>query len=352
MKKLFISIFLIICLLPLLVMTVFPDLAKNYENRALSKFPQGISSEFTTEFQEYFSDNFGLRSVFISLNSILDQTLLNDSPNPKVIQGTDGWLFFDQTIKDYMRIDTLTEDDIHKIYADLKQTTDYLQSLGITFFFSIAPNKNSIYPEKMPSRFIHDKGKSNLQLLTAYFDKMGFEYIDLYSVLAKEKDNIQLYHKKDTHWNNYGAYIAYSEILSKLDIETKNANDLTFQKKNNHFGDLQKMLTPAFKIYEQQIYFDMDNTYTYKNRLRSLEDMIIETNKTDSEGTIIMFRDSFANALIPYISNSFSKAIYLRSFPYDLSKIEEYSPDYIVIEIAERNIPDLIEMIICFNCDV
>ena len=352
MKKTFISIFLIICLLPLLVMTVFPDLIKNYENRAVSRFPDEIDLDFATKFQEYFSDNFGLRSVYVSLNSILDQTLLNDSPNSKVIQGKNGWLYFDKTINDYMRSNNLTEDEIHKIYVDLKQTSDYLQSKGITFLFTIAPNKNSIYPENMPLRFTPNSNKSNLQLLSDYFNKMDFQYIDLYRVLMEEKDDQQLYHKKDTHWNNYGAYLVYYEILSNLGVKVKEVGSLSYQKREDYFGDLQKMLTPAFKIYDQQIYFDIDSTYTYKNKLKSFEDMLIETNKSDSNGTIVMFRDSFANALIPYISNSFNKAVYLRAFPYDLSKIEEYAPDYVIIEIAERNIPDLIEMIICFACDI
>jgi hypothetical protein len=51
-----------------------------------------------------------------------------------------------------------------------------------------------------------------------------------------------------------------------------------------------------------------------------------------------MFRDSFANALIPYISESFAQVSYSRIFPYDYTKVEPSQAQTLVIQIAERNL--------------
>lgn len=56
-----------------------------------------------------------------------------------------------------------------------------------------------------------------------------------------------------------------------------------------------------------------------------------------------MFRDSFANALVPILSDSFGKVNYSRVFPYDYRKVETQSPDEVIIEIAERNINWLLQ---------
>ena len=69
-----------------------------------------------------------------------------------------------------------------------------------------------------------------------------------------------------------------------------------------------------------------------------MEDLQIESVNPSKEGNLIMFRDSFANALIPFISESFGQVNYYRLFPYDYTKIESLTADTLVIEIAERNL--------------
>ena len=54
-----------------------------------------------------------------------------------------------------------------------------------------------------------------------------------------------------------------------------------------------------------------------------------------------MFRDSFADTLIPFISNEFETAYYSKGQPNAMERyIEEDAPDCVVIEKVERNITD------------
>ena len=56
-----------------------------------------------------------------------------------------------------------------------------------------------------------------------------------------------------------------------------------------------------------------------------------------------MYRDSFANALIPYAASSFSEVRFERAVPYNTKLIDSFDADYVIVEIAERNIKDLID---------
>ena len=64
--------------------------------------------------------------------------------------------------------------------------------------------------------------------------------------------------------------------------------------------------------------------------------MIITTENQSGVGKVILFRDSFGNALHEFFANDFSEAVISRAFPYDVSDIE--GADLVVVEIVERNI--------------
>jgi hypothetical protein len=83
--------------------------------------------------------------------------------------------------------------------------------------------------------------------------------------------------------------------------------------------------------------------YTTKKPFRSVEDVSIITASDVNKYRILMFRDSFGNAIIPFISNNFGYAYYSKEYPVTLNDIEKHNPDIVVQEIAQRNIPKLIE---------
>ena len=57
-----------------------------------------------------------------------------------------------------------------------------------------------------------------------------------------------------------------------------------------------------------------------------------------------MFRDSFANTLIPFLSNEFEAAYYSKGMPNALERfVETYAPDSLVIQKVERNISEYLE---------
>jgi hypothetical protein len=58
---------------------------------------------------------------------------------------------------------------------------------------------------------------------------------------------------------------------------------------------------------------------------------------------LVMFRDSFGVALLPYLSESFSDSLYVWYTPFgvNLSVIEKERPQIVILELVERNLQEL-----------
>jgi len=354
----YILLFIAVCWAPLLAMA-FGVKSPNQEKRILAEkpaffTPHGLNLNFPKQFNAYFPDHFGLRSTCVTAYTALIYYTLNDSVNEQVMAGKNGWLYFGPTLKDYTAINTLTDLQIDRIVKTLVQQEAYLSSLGITFLFTIAPNKSSIYPEHMSARYQPQLQQNNLHKLSKALEKETIHYVDLLESLRAAKHKHQVYHTKDTHWNNIGARIAAQTLLNKiqeirLDIALGDPAPARYQLEQIWLGDLSQMLLPALAIKDEQAIYDIPENYTWKENdrrsrsQRNPEAMRIHTTSKKNSTSLFMFRDSFANALIPFISSRCAKVHYTRVVPYDYTQIESISPDVVILEIAERNIPNLLK---------
>ncbi len=347
MKKkfelIYIIVFFIILIIPLTSMLTGIE-ASNHENRRLSVMPDilvnnRINTGFPLEFETYFSENFGLRPLFISAYGALNYYLLNHSVNDQVIKGKEGQLFFSKTLPDYTGENAMTPFEIDKLYKVIEIQKQWLEHLGTEFIFMPVPNKNTVYPQYMPARYKKSQDKHNINLLNDLFENSDIKYVNLTELFSGWDEC--LYQKTDTHWNDYGATIAYNEMI-RLFKGVANNYEAHFDYEKGRTGDLANMLMPAFGIKEIKPVVKTNNNYRYIKPIRSFDDMKIETECDCNESTVLMFRDSFANSLIPVISDNFGYCLYSRGVPPDYRLVNEQKFDLVVLEIVERNLRDLL----------
>ena len=238
----------------------------------------------------------------------------------------------------------MSDYDISRLAKIISLMNEYVEAKGGKFVFAAAPNKNSIYGEYMPYYYfpyqLEKSKKTNLDKLT---DILGGEdyYLDLKSALLSSKNSGTLYHKRDSHWNNLGASVAFAEISKKLGIEVTNYSALAFEIKNNWRGDLDNMIFPALNIMDDNVIFDKEYTFKYGPKYKAPEDLMISTAGKGKNGSLKVFRDSFYNSLLPFFAEEFQSAEFTRVFPYRISATVEKG-DYVIVEIAERNLKNLL----------
>lgn len=346
-KRLYI-LFVSVLLVSPMVASLFGLDSPNYNRSSISNPPKLISSNqidlrFTEKFDQYYTQNFNLRSFFVSLYHRLSMLIFNETGNDQVLLGDQSMLYFKETLNDYQRVSSLTKYDIQRLVEFFRIISVHSSSKGIDAYFVVAPNKATIYPEYMPKHYHVFDQKSNLYLLQESSHDLPF--IDVLNELLEHKDYFQdlIYHKKDSHWNQLGAYVAYQRILLDMGLTPLPLDKNKIQKETSWHGDLSVMLYPAFKDLDTQYQLGIEDTFIFTRPIRQFDDLQIESKNVQMSNSIVMFRDSFANALVPLISNSFESAYYYRNFPYDFRLLDTINPDYLLMEIAERNIPWLLQ---------
>ena len=148
--------------------------AETEENRELTPAPalpydRSTLAAWPEAFTNYFADHFAFRSRLVRWQALFRLRVLRSSPNPDVILGRDGWLFYaaDGGVEDYTGARPFSRPQLDRWRETLQDTQDWLAEQGIRYLFVIAPDKHEIYPEFMPEDLPRVSATSRVdQLLT------------------------------------------------------------------------------------------------------------------------------------------------------------------------------------------
>lgn len=339
--RLYAAAFVGICLVPSALMPFFKG-DSDKEKRDLADVPSiktedgKLNFDFFSQFETYFSEHFAFRQQLVTADGRIKAALLGTSPNSDVIVGKDGWLYYGDTADDFLNINTLSRRGINNICNNLELINRYCEQNGAQFVFTVAPNKSSVYPEYMPFNYIKTDNRDNYEMLAEGLSGASY-WCDMKAALTGASSSIPLYHKTDTHWNNLGAYVGHVTLMEMLGRESCPSGTRWYTK-NDRLGDLAAMIYPAEDAKDTQVYNDYEYTYNYQGRFRALDDISIKTVCSGKDGSLLMFRDSYGEAILPYMAESFGSAEFSRSVPYRLDGITDKS---VVLEIVERNIGNL-----------
>lgn len=341
--KIFTAAFLLLCILPSAGMLFLPP-TEAAANERLTPVPQLKSEDGSwnqnvlDDATNYIADHFALRQEMVTANAMLQTGLLATSPAEDVIYGTDGWLYYAETLDDYRNRATLTDEEVQQIAQTIADMQAYCEARGAQFVFTIAPNKNSLYPEHMPARYLQSDSPGNYEKLKPLLEEYGVHYADLFTFLS-EQDEI-LYLKTDSHWTNRGAALAHDFLMETLGLPHTAFAEAEYTTAETHRGDLYEMLYPKGTAREaQQAY---ETTFSYVSEPRTAEDILIQTTSPDApNGRLLLCRDSFGNALHPFLAEDFREATITRQMPYPLEQVQ--AGDTVIMEIVERNLTNLLK---------
>ena len=329
----------------------------NYENRKLTSRPTLTIDNYGTfskEYNEYYNDNIPFRNVLISLNSTIDYFIFKRSSSDSVIVGNDNWLFYcrksdNDPIGCYQGTNLFSEEELESIAQNCIIQRDYLLQRGKEFVIFIAPNKERVYFEKMPEQYgppaVNYRALQVVNYLKENTDiRVVYPYDEL--MAAKDSLNYNIYYKTDTHWNYIGGYVGAAALMRELgiDMPSLDAPEMEILNGENRAGDLAGMLN-----LKRQLKF-ADNEYQIKgydyHDMQTLErdlTTVCSFSATDADPRkIYVYRDSFAEAMFPFIGSQFSESYFRHIFTYSYEDYVQQDPDIFVYEAVERNIGNLI----------
>lgn len=339
-KKMLLLLVLGILLIPLATNILFPSRKfSDLENRVLTgeirwdedMLESGVLAE---RVESYVQDQFPLRDLLINLKSDVE-VLLGKEENNGVYKGQDGYLFRKPGVYE------------EKTLSDNLKALDILsQKLEGSLSLILAPPSSMVLTEKLPA-FVHaDKEK-------AYYEQIlkTFGESQVVPVLQKllEKNQEEIYFRTDHHWTQYGAYVAYEELMHTLSLESVDNSSFTVHKTSGFQGTLYSRFRGTFikgedfVLYESErqsyqveyvaedrledgILFreNLDTRDKYKVYLDGNDPLIrIRNPKAMYQEKVLVLKDSYANAMAPYLAESFQEVHYM-DLRYNNAPLSDY----------------------------
>jgi hypothetical protein len=319
----------------------FPRLAA--DARSISAFPR--------KFEEWFQDHYGLRRLMIRAHNALLFFGLRTSPNPRILRGRDGWLYFNgaaagdgDPVADARGTSPLTPLQLEQARWMFQDLNDWLAARGRKFLVVLVPNKETLYPEHLPAGLSRVLGPPSVDQVADHFERhAGFAFVNLKPALVAAKSERETHFPTDTHWNPFGAYRGYREILKAAsvwfpDLKPWPEDDFEFTRQRMS-GDLARMLDLAGALEIDTL--DMKPRVPRRARITEIpQPQTIDAASEVADAplpTAYFFRDSFSVALIPYLSEHFRAAYYRWILlDYPLAWLEESRSDLVVVARTER----------------
>jgi hypothetical protein len=352
--KLLISLFGIMLFLPI-ISSIF-GIGQNLileENRELAILPKvGFYKTFPIQFTNYFADHFGLRNWLIVADRMMRYQIFNVSPNKAITIGKDNWLFYTPDVNyiDTVNAQPFSVGDLQQIKTNLETVRNEFASRGIKFYFMAAPNKQSIYPEYLPNYMKAVRPESRLDQLSNYLENdKSFIFINPKNELQVAKSNTPVYLKYDTHWNEMGAFVAYQKLFQRIvrdfpGLKSKNINDFVISQKVAVSKDLAIQMGVEGNFSENTPVFSREGNKA-KIVFEDCPKLFTGCPLTIREATdtkqlkLVMYRDSFGAAIIPFISEHFRRSyFYWGTIPLPTSIIDSEKPNIVIWELTEREL--------------
>lgn len=344
LNYLYIIIVMLVCLVPL-VLIKFAGMQQSTENKDKLEFPElsskgKLNSSYLTDMGAWFEENFAFRQQMVSFNGKLMSDLFGVSQTSEIVTGKDGWLFTSLSLDDYRGTNQYSDRKIFNMAHNVSLMQKSAEAQGRKFIFTVPANKNSLYGEYMPYYYKEADSASNLERLSQELLEMDINYVDLYSLFKSSGET--LYLKRDSHWNNDGAKLAYNAIMDAGEIPHNTYSSAEKEVRCDYVGDLADMIYPELAKPEENQYYKPVFNYEFVSEDAKVDSDFTRTVSASGSGSLLMYRDSFTNTLMPFMAGEFSQAAFSKYQPYYLERdTEKYDPDVIIIELVERNIGKL-----------
>jgi alginate O-acetyltransferase complex protein AlgJ len=262
----------------------------------------------------------------------------------KVTHGKDGWLFLDNDtnwfLRQYSGEVRLSDEQLAQWERLLEYRVGRLGELGARYHFLIAPESPAVYPEKLPDE-ITVAPERTVQQLLAHLDATGSRANVVYPLeeLLAAKAQRLLYPKIDTHWNDFGAFIAYKRLARELkrDVAIHEVDDeeVDFFDAELH-GDLGHKLGVPAHPQPCARYLYARARKLHDNRVLSRGSLVILENPHAPPTTCVMFGDSCASFIMPFIAQTFRRLVWAWSSAVDYDLVRQERPDVVVSQMIER----------------
>lgn len=325
---------LLFFLLPVIVLVssiILPDTGfSEKENRVLASRPalkldQIISGGYEKQFETYENDQFPLRDMWITLKATTDR-LMGKVEENGVYLGKNGYLMEGFNAPPQTQYDAT----VNAMTAFAQKHSDLKQ------YALIAPNSVNILKSKLPAFAPADDQNPWIDNLKDSLTSAGVTFIDIRDTFTDHKTE-DLYYHTDHHWTTLGAYYAYLQAAAVMGIDTSSDSydkapvSQTFKGTLSAKSGFRSSETDEIDVFlpngdntlssvvnyvEEQkksaSFYDTSKLNTrdkYALFFGGNHAQIKISTPTESNNTLLVLKDSYANSFVPFLAQHYRKII-------------------------------------------
>lgn len=310
---------IVICFAAAFLILPKSDFSEN-ENRSLADFPSPVSEDilngnYMSEISAYLNDHFPLREQLVNMKTEFEIEVLKSKYINNIYIADDSYY-----IEGYEK-----PENTDRIINNLNKFQD---SINVKADFMLVPTQVCIYENKLPRAA---KPLSQLKTIDRYYSNVNMNCVDVYDILNENKDKEQLYFKLDHHWTMDGAYYAYVKYCDEKGFTPVSRNEYLVETVENFKGTIFSKLNyndiikgEPIKVYNKKFNIDVkyddkksnslynmdyaDKKDKYSIFLNNINSVVeITNNDLETDRSLAIAKDSYANAIVPFLVNHYKK---------------------------------------------
>ncbi|HAZ85079.1 MAG TPA: hypothetical protein DCX73_00230 [Eubacterium sp.] len=262
------------------------------------------------------------------------------------IFGRDDWMFcnYDNSIAYYCGSNLMSEQQMKDKLSLMQKLQNICDSRGVQLQFMIAPNKEQVYSEYMPTYTIENSYKRVPEFIDYVKRNSSVKIIYPIDELRAAKSTMSTYYKYDTHWNHYGSFIATQALYKDMGLDYVSPDSVNYSEGSCIWG-LVITAGLSWKDYER----DYDHIPDYKpeielfntdgviDHIHTEKSAVYRTDSTaQNNSNFVMVGDSFRLYMMPYLERDFQHvSIAHRDNIHDIED-DIRQADILVVECVER----------------
>lgn len=291
------------------------------ENRYLTKLPpftaaSFLNGEYATKLNTYAADHFPWRNELIEMKTATDYLL-----GKSYLNGT--YLLNDTLVKDYHQ-------PKHSALL-VKTLNDFaLNNPQLALKIMLIPSAYTYAP-------IADKANSELESLEYLSKHLNIPNIALDETFKEASNDYPLFYRLDHHWTSYAAFLAYQKWCEVQGFPRPSLTDFKISAVSRDFRGTLFSKFPLFTLKADTIYrfdfkagLDVTLSFPYAQDKRpehclyfadylqkkdkyayflggNYDCLLLTNKKAISKRKLLVIKDSYANALLPFLIHDYAE---------------------------------------------
>ena len=275
-----------------------------------------LDGTYQENYETMKNDQFPMREQFVSMHAIFDQLMGNR-------KSKDVYLGKDALVQDYTPMSA----------AQMNKMTEAITAFqnahpDVAMQMMIAPTAIGLSDNALP--FGAPRSKQENDIRTFYQKVSPMNCIDLIEPFEKSED--LLYYRSDHHWTSSGAKLAFDTYAKALSLDTGANSYEQLYVKNDFYGTLASK-TGIYRYPDEiSVYLNQNSDDVYRvtySDIEASEYTLFDSTKLASDNPydfflkgnhplvqietastrrnhLLVIKDSYANALIPFLTPYYS----------------------------------------------